>query len=270
MSAIRLRDLRQAIASLLARPAQASERAAALAALLARHGNRAYRPGAQANADEPAYHTARVVLVEVWRGLRHALPTTDEERLALADALWARAYREPRLLAARVLGEVRPTAWQAVWQRFWPWLAVRDRRVQAAVLEHAARPLTLAGDIWLQHLQPFLPPAASLPEAQRALLAVSRLIRSRAFDNTPLLFRVLRPGLLHPTAEVRGDWIPVLHALLARWPAETVPFLRRTLWETRDPATLRWLLRRVTPHTAEPWRSRLQALQREQSAPAVP
>ncbi len=263
MGAVRLRALRKDIADLLARPAEPTERAAALNALLARYANRAYRAGAQADADEPAYHTAAVVLPEVWRALRQALPPGADARLALADALWAHAAREPRVLAARVLGQVPTTAWDALAARVWAWLAVRDRRVRAAVLDEAARPLTARGEALLAWLEPFLPPQGEGVEAARALDLVARLARAPEFDNTPVLFRALRPGLQRPAVALRPEWVAVLRAVVARWPAEAVPFLRRTVWEARDRAGVLWLLRRVAATAPEPWREPLVALARE-------
>ncbi len=263
MGAVRLRALRRDIADLLAQPSDPAARAAALDALLARYANRAYRPGAQADADEPAYHTAAVVLPEMWRALRLALPPEPEARLALADALWARGVREPRILAARVLGQVPPEEFEAVWARVWPWLAVRDRRVRAAVLEEAARPLVARGDDLLARLEPWLPPQGESPEAARALDLAARLVRSPAFDNTPVLFRALRAGLQRPAAELRPEWVAVLKAVLQRWPAEAVPFLRRVVWETRDRGAVLWLLRRVLPAAPSEWRAALAALLRE-------
>ncbi len=267
MGAVRLRALRRDIADLLAHPADPAARAAGLDALLARYANRAYRPGAQADADEPAYHTAAVVLPEVWRALRHALPDAADARLALADALWARGVREPRILAARVLGQVPATEFATVWTRFWPWLAVRDRRVRAAVLEEAARPLVARGDDLLAQLEPHLPPQGEPPDTARALTVVTRLVHEPAFDNTPVLFRALRPGLQRPAADLRPEWVAVLKAVLQRWPAEAVPFLRRAVWEACDRAGVLWLLRRVTPAAPAPWRERLADLAREAAPP---
>lgn len=260
MGAVRLRTLRKAIADLLAQSSTPEARAAALDALLAQHANRAYRPGAQADADEPAYHTAAVVVPEVWRGLRQALPPDPAARLALADALWARAVREPRLLAARVLSQVPAPPVDPVFRRFWAWLRVRDHRVRAAVLEHAAMPLTAVGEAFLQRLTPHLPPQATDDEAAAALQAVARLMRSPAFDNTPVLFRLLRAGLQRPDPALRPEWVLVLRGMLQRWPAEALPFWRRLVWETADQAGVLWLLRRVQPTAPEPWRARLAAL----------
>jgi len=269
MTAVRLRTLRREIASLLARPESVPERAAALNALLAQYANHAYRPGAQADADEPAYHTAPVVLPEVWRGLRHGLPARPDDRLALADALWAHRVREPRLLAARVLSQMSPTEHEAVFERVWTWLAVRDRRVRDAVLAHAVRPLTRAGDALLDHLTLHLPPQGEIDEAARALALVTRLVMDSDFDNTPALFRALRAGLRHPTDALRPEWVPVLRAVVHRWPAEAVPFLRRALWETRDQAGVLWLLRRVLPATPPAWRDRVAGLLREAAPPTA-
>ena len=263
MTAVRLRTLRREIADLLAKPATAMERAAALDALLARYANHAYRPGAQADADEPAYHTAAVVLPELWRALRQTLPPEADARLALADALWAQGTREPRLLAARVLGQVPAEAHTAVFERVWPWLAIRDRRVRAAVLEHGARPLTQADDALLVHLAPHLPPQGQQELAARALTLVTRLIEAPEFDNTPILFRALRAGLRHPAPALRPEWVTVLQALLRRWPAEALPFLRRALWESGDPEGVLWLLRRILPSAPPAWRDRLEDLLRE-------
>ncbi len=263
MTAVRLRDLRRHIAELLAQPADPEARAAALDALLARYANRAYRPGAQPDADEPAYHTAAVVLPEVWRGLRHALPAEPTRLLALADALWARGVREPRILAARVLGQAPAIHAPQVFPRFWRWLAVRDRRVRAAVLEHAAQPFVAASDVFLNALQPYLPPQGQGEEAARALWALARLARAEAFDNTPALFRLVRQGLQRPNPELRPDWVPLLQHITRRWPAEAVPLWRHLLWESRDPAGVQWLLRRVLPTAPPEWRPRLEHLLHE-------
>ncbi len=261
MPAVALRALRRELAHWAQQPGPVETWAQALAVFFQRYANLVYRPGEQTTDLAPAYHSPPILTLELWRALRHRLPAAAADRLALADALWALARREPRVLAARVLGTVPPEHDEAVFQRFWPWLheARWDLAVERALLHHAAQPLLQQGTL-LARLQPFLPPRGQGLTAARALRALTLLPRDEGFDNTPALFHALHPGLVHMDPELRPEWAALLRAMLTRWPAEVVPFLRRARMLTSQPKAFDWVLRRVADDAAESWRQRLLAL----------
>ncbi|NPA06800.1 MAG: hypothetical protein GXO54_05280 [Chloroflexi bacterium] len=270
MPAVALRALRRELARWAQQPGPVETWAQALAAFFQRYANLVYRPGEQTTDLAPAYHSPPILTLELWRALRHRLPDEPAKRLALADALWALGRREPRILAARVLGTVPSEHEEAVFQRFWPWLqeARWDLAVERALMNHAAQPL-LARDVLLSRLQPYLPPRADGDPAARALLALTLLPRAEGFDNTPALFHALHPGLVHLDPDLRPEWAALLRTVLARWPAETVPFLRRARALTRAPKAFDWILRRIADDAAEPWRQRLLALTQPWSTTAA-
>ncbi|NPA26565.1 MAG: hypothetical protein GXO36_03055 [Chloroflexi bacterium] len=262
MPAVALRALRRDLARWAQQPPPAIPQwAEEIAGFFQRYANLVYRPGEQVTDLAPAYHSPPILTLELWRALQHRLPPKAEERLALSEALWALERREPRVLAARVLGTLPASAGEAVFVRFWPWLqdARWDATVERALLHHAAQPLLAEGRL-LERLEPFLPPQTESTQAARALLALRLLPQHEGFDNTPALFRALHSGLVHLDPELKPEWAMLLRAIVDRWPAEAVPFLRRVRAITRDEKTMDWILRRLAETAPPNWRSRITAL----------
>ncbi len=257
MPAVRLAEFRREVRAALARLNEPEACARALSQLMARYATPFYRAGQSATL--PAYHLPPAAFNLMAQNLRQALQRRIEAALPLARALWADEHLESRLLAARLLGLAPPE--EATLAQFWDWLAqAADPDLRQALLTHGA------GRLVRETPQAFFQSAVERLQqpglARRlALLALSALVRSPAFEEGPALYRALRPVLLHLDVEERPEAAQLLQTLAQRWPQEVGPFLARLWAEVTDEdaaQALGWVLRRTLPHLPPERRQSLQ------------
>ena len=250
MPAVRLAALRREIAPLWGLLDDPAAFVHHLRLLLSRYATPNYRAGqAVASSLLPAYHLPPAAFNGLWQGLRQQVSRRPDRALPLAQALWAEGHLEPRLLAARLLGLAPPE--EAALAQFWAWLGTAaDAKVQQALLTHGSQRLVAeAPDAFLRQAAQAL--RQSGPARRLALQALVALVHHPAFENTPPLYRALRPVLLDLSPDERPEATALLQALARRWPQEANAFLRRIWGEavSRPSAdTLAWVIRRVLPY----------------------
>lgn len=260
MPAIRLTEFRRDVGAALAHLDEPQTCAQALSQLMARHGTPLYRAGQSvAQRTLPAYHLPPAAFSLMAQSLHQAVRRQPQAALPLAQALWADAHLEPRLLAARLIGLAPPDA--AALTQFWTWLAeAQDADLRQALLTQGSQRFVheTPQAFLAQAVQALARPGI---ERRTALLALTALVDSPAFEAGPALYRALRPVLLHLEPEERPEAARLLQALAQRWPQEVGPFLSRVWGEAaaEDKAeALAWVIRRVLPHLPLESRQRLQ------------
>ncbi len=245
MPAIQLARLRQQAAQVAALFNQPTTLVSRLSDVFEFYADRTHRPG-KSSSPAPvmrAYRVPEPVLKTVLAEL--AMRAQKEPALALevADALWAQAVLESRLLAAGLLGEIPFTEPSGILERLQAWaLQMEDDRVIESLAGPSLNALRLhAPERFFALVETWL--SSEKPAEQKAgVSALLALLRDTPYDNLPALFRLAGPRMHDSRSELRPYLLELLEAFAARSPRETAYFLRE-LVATKNP-TPAWLARR--------------------------
>jgi hypothetical protein len=247
MPAIQPARLRQQAALLAESFDQPAAFIRSLTHLLEYYADRAHRPG-QAGEPAPlvpAYNVRPPVLRQLIRELSVQAQEHPETTLILCDALWEKGILEFCLLSASLLGQIPPSASEAVMERIQRWLDSRlDYRLAQALLDtglvriRRARPDDLLVNIetWLDAEDTFT--------RKTALRALTPLAQDETFHNLPAIYRLVQPLCRTAPSPLRTDLLDLIEALARRSPRETAFFLKQTLDIPQSPDTP-WLIRQI-------------------------
>lgn len=268
MPAIHLARLRASAAELVDRFHDPEAFVRALNDLLEAYADRTRRPG-QAGAPPPILPTYRVpppVLREVLRAIETEIAGHPEGALALADALWAEATMETRLLAARVLGRVPPSRPHGVLERVQKWAQAgeEDRLLDVLLDESVAGVRSQEPGAFQTVIRRWLSSAAAETRAL-GLRALSALANDPSFENLPVIFGMLTPIAAFDEPHLRPYLLQVVRALAERTPRETGYFLKQSLSAGRE-STAGWLIRKSLDLYPTDLQTALRAAMRESPA----
>ena len=249
MPAIQIARLQVQMAQLMALTRQPALFVRGLHDLLDTYTDRTYRPGQAVKAQPllPHYKVPPPVIRQVEIELAAFCRQDASAGLALADALWADAYYEPRLLAIHLLGLAPVSPPEPVLQRIAAWARPEEDRtlLRALISRGAGRLLREQSGCWSDLVQGWL--AGDKPPVQAmGLHALLAIIEDEDFQNLPLIYHLISPTLQRLPSSLQPDVLAVLQALVRRSPAETAYFLRQILTLVGDPAIPR-LVRRCLP-----------------------
>lgn len=214
--------------------------------LLDFYSDRTRRPG-QAGEPAPllfAYHTPAQVIRQVLKELSLYTPDNSQIGLALCDALWAEPYFEFRLLAASLLGIIKPGSPKSHLERIDKWITpqTEDRLMNIMVedglgdLRHSYPEEYLKQvEIWLQ--------SKELYRKKLGLRALISLVKTHDFENLPVLYRILAPQLRAAPTKLKPFLLDTIKALAQRFPNEAAFFLRQNLAIKTDNKGTAWLIR---------------------------
>lgn len=205
-----------------------------------RHGQKG-KPAAML----PAFQVPQPVLRYLLQELAPLAAENPEAGLALCDELWEQDVLEYRQLACLLLGSIPVASPEPVLARVRLWVGFQPENLLIEALfnsgllylrrQYPQAVLDLA-EGWLNGSSPL--------EKQLGLRLLSSLIQEPAFDNLPVLFRMIHPLCQSHPPEVRPDLLDLLEALARRSPQETAHFLRQTANLPDSPHTP-WLVRQV-------------------------
>lgn len=220
------------------------------------------RPGGRL----PAHRTPPVVLRQIEQTLA-ALASASENApatLALADRLWDEAWRETRLLAAYLLGQIPPQEAPVI-ARLTAWIGtIREPELRADLLETSLRRMRKnAPDIFLRLINEWARPerARLWPAALRAGIAAAK---DPAVGYFPSLVETLEPVIRSAPAEMQLDVEELFNALFDASPTETTFLVRQMLAAPGDqPAAI--VFRRMMPSLPAPLRDEIRELARGKS-----
>ncbi len=224
------------------------------------YADRTRRPG-QTGAPPPllqAYQVPNPVMRQLWQVLKPRIDEDPQAGLSLADALWAEQNMECRILAVQALGRLPVAPPDEVIRRLSGWVVEEtDHSLQHLLLTTGAarlrqedpEKLFRLAKTWLASTDRYIP--------RLGLQILLPLINDPAFDNLPLIYRLLRPLTLRFPSEARPYFLQVIEALARRSPQETVFFLCENLTGSPD-APLAALARRSLDYFPDEHKARLR------------
>ena len=249
MPAIQIARLQAQMAQLMDLYRQPALFVRSLHDLLDAYTDHTYRPGQAVKAQPllPHYRVPLPFIRQVEIELAVLCRQDAQAGLALADALWADAYFEPRLLAIYLLSLAPVSPPEPVLQRISAWAQPEeDRQVLRALISRGtARLLREQTDCWSELVKNWLA-SAQLPVQAMGLHALLAIIEDEDFQNLPVIYHLISPTHHRLPARLQADLLAVLQALARRSPAETAFFLRQILTLSSDPLIPR-LVRRCLP-----------------------
>ncbi len=216
--------------------------------LLEQYANRAYRPG-QTGKPKPlleAYDVPLPVLRQLLLDLGLKAQREPEKALALSRDLWEAGYLETRLLAAGLLGKISSQPERILNQlKLFLETAMNDRVITALLDQGLAWLRKTQPDTIIEQAKAWL---NSRDEYEQilGLRVLIPLIAEPAYENLPLVFKLLAPFTCEATAALRPDLVDVVAALARRSPRETAFFLQESL-VLSSCTTTAWLARQVLP-----------------------
>jgi hypothetical protein len=213
-----------------------------LLAVLDFYADRTHRPGQSGEPPPllPAFNVPFPVLKQILLELTPYLSADQNTGLALCDLLWDKEQYECRLLATRIIGLLPVDPLAPIQLRLSTWSKVTEERVLTALLtEGLFRWRKEAPASFLALLEGWLI-SSSFHDLSLGLKALLPLINDRAFNNLPVLFRLLNPlvRVAHPS--IRPDLITVMESIAKRSPKECAYFIKQnmasqdTTWITRQ------------------------------------
>ncbi len=234
--------------------------------LLDFYADRTRRPG-QAGEPPPllfAYNVPVQVLRQILRELSPYTADNNQAGLTLCDALWAEPYFEFRLLAASLLGEIKPSVPDAHLERVDKWTTSQtEDRLMNVLVKDGLNPLRhnypdqylKQVEIWLQSVE--------IHSQKLGLRALTTLIATQDFENLPALYRILAPQVRTAPAQLKPDLLDTIKALAQRFPNEAAFFLRQNLAIKTDNLGTAWLIRNSLRYFPEDTQISLKAALRQ-------
>ncbi len=249
MPAVELTKLRLQIARLAQLFGQPEEFYRGLRDFLELYLDRAYRPGTEVSSAPllPSYRPPALLMRLLELELTSLSLEYPAQALLVADRLWKDTYREPRLLAVLILGQMPLNQAEGVLERLVAWATPdEDRAMLEALLDRGTSRLRQEGADALIDLYADWLLSAGGERRKIGLKAFLPLIKDPRFENLPPLFSALFPLVRTAPADLFTDLSTVLVALAERTPVETAYFLRQVFSSPVAKDTPR-LARRVLP-----------------------
>ena len=214
--------------------------------LLDFYADRTRRPG-QAGKPPPlhfAYNVPTPVLRWVLKELTPLVKDNPQAGFTLCDALWAESYFEFRLLAASLLGEIRPSAPNDCLKRVDKWTTpqTEDRLINVVVKEGLEYLRQNYPDQYMNQVEIWLN-SKEIHNKKLGLRAMSALIAAQDFENLPALYRILAPQIREVPGKLKPDMLDTIKALAQRFPNEVAFFLKQNLEIKTDNPGTSWLIR---------------------------
>ncbi len=206
----------------------------------------------------PEYHLSPVILRTLEKELGRYCEDNPLASLDVIDLLWKEPRREPRILAAALLGKIPLSHSQAVITRLLSWSAVTEEYALAKTIVGSAslNLRTEAPEEWIGVLSNWLNSRSDI-EISLGLTGLIPLIQDRSFVDIPRVFDLLTPHLDRIDPHELTTLQSIIESLARRTPKETVFVLKQIAGNSRD-ANLFRLLRRCLPEFPEEQRISLR------------
>ena len=216
-----------------------------LEALLDQYADRIRRPG-QTGAPAPllpAYKVAAPVMRQILLTLTPLAEANPPVALALADALWDKPFLETRQIAIRLLSLYPAEDSAPLLERLHRWAKPgEEEHILEALFEKGLEPLqSIHPALYLETIHEWLTDS-QVPVQILGVRALLPLAKNPAFENLPLIFRMLISCILDAQPPLRPHLAAVIYALGERSPQETAHFLHQVLVLTDNPGAA-WIAR---------------------------
>jgi hypothetical protein len=227
------------------------------------YADRTRRPGRLASPVTvlPSYNIPAPALHQLQADLGFQAENRAQETLVLADALWEDGYLESRLLAAYLLGRVRPRG-DDFMDRLTDWVSeTREPNVRRTLLtlslgrlrrEDPERFLRLIGR-WVHPTRHKM--------WSNAIQALFPLLEDPDFHNLPVVFEIVKPIIELGTPTLQNEIAELITSLYEASPTETTVYLRQAALTSSHPQT-RLTLRRILSRLPDPLQESLADLVR--------
>jgi len=212
------------------------------------YADRTRRPGRLASPVTvlPSFDIPAPALHQLEADLGFQAENRSEETVVLADTLWEDGYLESRMLAAYLLGRIKPRG-DDFMDRLTDWVSeTREPNVRRTLLtislgrlrrEDPERFLRLMGrwvhptrhKMWSNAIQALLP-----------------LLDDPDFHNLPVVFEIVKPIIEIGPPILQNEIAELITALYKMSPTEATVYLRQTALASSHPQT-RLTLRRILP-----------------------
>jgi hypothetical protein len=227
------------------------------------------RPALAPGISLPSYRTPAVVIRHIEQDISADASRSEnaDHALELADRLWDEAWLETRLLAAFLLGQIRPLEGRLV-ARLTAWTSqVRDPQLRSKLLDAGlVRMRKETPAAFLQLIGEWLRPERThfWPNAIQASISA---IGDPDFINLPPLLSVIEPVVEAAPSQFQLDLEELILALYKASPTETAYFVRYILAKSGDPMTA-ITFRRMAPSLPADLREEIKDLVQGKPLPA--
>jgi hypothetical protein len=249
MPAVELTRLHTQIRLLLQHYASADDFARALADLYEFYSDRTFTQSDAGRRDLtlPAYNVVPLITHQLELELGKICTENPLSSLDVIDMLWHQEKREPRFLAAYLLGKLPVEYNQAIIDRLHRWSTPNEDR-ELLKYAHDVGSSALRRQVpqkWLAVIQTWLESDNSQDQIF-GLQSLLPFIEDADFADLPKVFDLVTLELPHPQARVLFTLQTVVEALARRTPKETVYLLKRALGQSHSNDLTR-LIRRALP-----------------------
>jgi hypothetical protein len=210
----------------------------------------------------PSYRVSAPVIRHLESELGLQAEGRPEETLALADALWSDGYFETRMLAAYLLGRIKPRG-DDFMDRFTDWVAeTREPNVRKALLNTGLNRMRREyPDRFLRMMNRWVNPTRQKMWSN-AIRALIPLLEDNSFENLPPVYDTVRPIIETAPSIMQNEIAELIKALYASSPTETTYYLQQVLVASPNPQTaitLRRILASLPPAVQDGLRETLRA-----------
>jgi len=232
MPAIQLARLKIQVTELLVYFDRPTDFARELHELLGFYADRTRRAG-QSGKPKPliqAYNVPRQVMRRIQSDIEHMVVNDPEKALLLADHLWDDSWYECRILAINILGMLPLESPSHVVIRLQSWgKNCRDDALLDALLKDGAFKIRVETPDEYQLLVEDWLSDTEISSRKLGLRALPALVLNPAFENLPILYRLLAPLIRESASALETDLLSAVRALGQRSPQETAYFIKQNL-----------------------------------------
>ena len=194
----------------------------------------------------PAYQAPASVLRQIEMEVGVLTSIFTDQALNLADYLWKDGYLESRLLAAALLGRIKPETPTLI-SRISEWVSVsKDEQLVKALLGTSLKRVRReTPDEFLKLIHSWLD-LDSPKSWGHAIHAIIPLLADPDFQNLPPIFDSLSPVVKILPPAMQNDLADLINALYTASPVETTYFLRQVIAGADSPQITQTMRRVMT------------------------
>ena len=183
----------------------------------------------------PAYRAPQAVLRQIEMELGPLTAAFPDQAMTLTDTLWKDGYLESRLLAASLLGRIKPDTGQLL-ERITAWvIQTRDNQLRQALLRNGlVRLRKESPDRFMKLIRNWLTPDNSKMWVN-GIHALIPLLEDQSYENLPPIYNILSPVIKSMPSIMQNDLADLINALYRASPVETVYFLRQVISSSSSP-----------------------------------
>lgn len=202
--------------------------------------------------DFPAYRTPALMNRELESAFAKLEQEKPEKILELVDILSSKPQKEPRQLAASLLGNFSASFFNAVMLRLEQWaLSTEDPEDLVWIFKLGTNRIRIeAPELWLKALRSWLD-SSDPQHRQVAVYGLNSMITDTSLTSLPLIFKYLQPLLLDPNPKTLPHLETILEKLIAKSENETLFFIKQVMNQSKSPLVMRMIRRNLSLFSSE-------------------